>query len=257
MRGSGSTNSMPAALQRSEKQGGKLIALTARVIWWSAAPAAWQADPRIFILSNICAPLGRVGSRGRRVGAVHHRLHAREDCACVLGHAQRHGSGGSRALHGDGHLGECPETRGHGGSGEEEDALCKQPGTQGWVCHVSMWHTDSKRSDRAHASARTATHFFKVAAIALLVAGGRWKSLRGLVSKCHELRWRGSTKGRSVACDGARRLGQAEEPPPAAELGLGRLTLLALYLHSPNQPSTPALVLAASLYSITGAPGAP
>ena len=102
--------------------------------WCGGQRHRLQGGPSIFILSNICVPRGRVGSRGRRVGAVHHRLHARKDCACVLGHAQTHGPIGSRALHGDGHRGECPEARGHGGSVEEEDALCKQPGTQGWVC---------------------------------------------------------------------------------------------------------------------------
>jgi hypothetical protein len=49
---------------------------------------------------------GRVGSGGRwRVGsAIHHCVHAREYCACVLGHAQRrHGAGGARAGHGERH----------------------------------------------------------------------------------------------------------------------------------------------------------
>jgi len=58
----------------------------------------------------------------------------------------------------------------------------------------------------------------------------------------------GEVGARERRLRGSRRLGPAEKPPPpAAELGLGRLALLAVYLNSPNHPSTPALVFTASL----------
>ena len=66
---------------------------------------------------------GRVGSGGRRrVGsAVHHGVHACKDCACVLGHAQRrHGAGGARAGHGEGHRRErVRAARKDGGGGRD------------------------------------------------------------------------------------------------------------------------------------------
>ena len=114
------------------------------------------------------------------------------------------------------------------------------------VAHGSQTQRQSARSSpHGHPLCQGRCHFVNC----------REETLSGVLRKSRVTRTAGEVGARERRLRGSRRLGPAEKPPPpAAELGLGRLALLAVYLNSPNHPSTPALVLASSLYSIAGAP---